>query len=91
MWQLSETYLDKLLDSGGFLELDFGDRSNCEQVLEPVRDRVRRGRDRRVPDGQRQRGHVRHSREELLAEVLWLDVQDGRCENGARVVHLTEQ
>lgn len=83
------THLDELLDGGSLLELDLRDGGDGQQVLEPVGDGVRRGGHGGVAHGQREGGHVGHSLLELSAQVLGLDVQDGRREDGTRVVHLS--
>lgn len=83
-------YLDELLDGGGLLELNLGDSSDGEQVLETVGDGVGRRGHSRVADGQRKCSHIGNTSHELFAEVLWFDVQDGWREDGTGIVDLHE-
>jgi hypothetical protein len=83
-----KNYLDVLLDGGSLLELNLGDGSKGQQVLEAVGDGVWRGRERGVAHGQRHGGHVGYSLHELGAQIFRADVQDRGCEDGAGVIHL---
>lgn len=80
--------LDELLDGVGFLELNLGDGSDSQEVLESVGNGVRGRSHSRVSNSQREGGNIGYSLLELGTQVLGLDVKDSRSKDGARVIDL---
>ena len=77
-----------LLELLSLLEGDVGDSGEGQAVLETVDDAVRHRSHGRVLDGQGEGCHAGDSAHELGLQVGLGDVEDGRVENGARVVDL---